>query len=401
MFHLLYYRETGLHHARKLSELEKTRRVYCLQLSAEKTMEEIHHSGVNSLSISQTTHSGRFLLSGDSKGVIAIHNLNSINKEPCKVLAKADRESPSSHNLSVECVEWYPHDNGIFVSSSVDGTVKVWDTNQMQCVETFSFGDMVYNHQMSPVAVKHSLIAVACKNSRVYLADMQSGSATHILKGHRKDVLSLAWSTRNPHLLASGSRDNKVLLWDIRKASGALLALDQHNGKQSSEISRSKTAHNGHINALCFTSNGLHLLSYATDHRLRLWDVTTGVNTLVNYGRIQNSYNKGVEIAVSSTSEELAFLPSASNIKVVEVQTGKHVTVLKGHYHNVNCCSFERDYQEVYSGSNDTYILVWQPEMQQSTSIVYSEKDVSTNSDLRTKFGPMAYQDSWSSDEET
>ena len=399
MFHLLFYRETGLHPPGKLSELEKTRRAYSMQLSSEKTFEEVHFSGVNSVALSQNAF-GRFLLSADSKGAIGIHDLGTIDQAPRKVLAKVDRELASSHKLSVETVSWYPHDTGLFVSSSVDGTVKVWDTNALECVENFTFGDMVYDHQMSPVAVKRSLVAVACKDSRVYLADLQSGSATHILRGHTKDVLSLAWSTRNPFLLATGSRDNKVLLWDIRKASSALFVLDQHNGKESSENLKSQTAHNGHVNSLHFASNGLYLLSYGTDDRLRLWDVTTGKNTLVNYGRICNPCKKGVEIAVSCTSRELVFLPSESDIVVVELHTGKHVTELKGHCHNVNCCSFERDYQELYSGSNDTYLLAWHPEMGRSKTAVDSQGS-SRNSDPRTQVGPVGYQDCWSSDEDS
>ena len=42
------------------------------------------------------------------------------------------------------------------------------------------------------------------------------------------------------------------------------------------------TAHNGHVNALCFTEDGLHLVSFGTDDRLRLWDTMSGRNTLVS-----------------------------------------------------------------------------------------------------------------------
>ena len=43
------------------------------------------------------------------------------------------------------------------------------------------------------------------------------------------------------------------------------------------------TAHNGHVNALSFTEDGLHLVSFGTDDRLRLWDTMSGRNTLVRY----------------------------------------------------------------------------------------------------------------------
>ena len=279
----------------------------------------------------------------------------------------------------------------------MDGSIKVWDTNAMQPVENFLLQDMVYHHQMSPIATAHSLVAAACRDSRVYLADLQSGSATHILQGHEKAVLSLAWSTRDPNMLASGSCDNGVLLWDVRNASGALLRLDQHNGKQTSEFAKHKTAHNGHINALSFTFNGLNLVTYGTDDRLRLWDLATGRNCLVNYGKIANRCNKGVQMAVSNTSKELAFLPTLTNVLAVDIHSGKHVMRLKGAYGSVNCCVYEENNQELYSGSNDTFILAWEPERQ---IVVDTEDSVEEDDDLRTKPGPSVYQDAWSSDED-
>jgi hypothetical protein len=37
----------------------------------------------------------------------------------------------------------------------------------------------------------------------------------------------------NIRLLLSLSADSRVKLWDVRRASGCLLTLDQHNGKKS------------------------------------------------------------------------------------------------------------------------------------------------------------------------
>lgn len=35
----------------------------------------------------------------------------------------------------METVQWYPHDTGIFTSSSFDKTLKIWDTNTLQVSE--------------------------------------------------------------------------------------------------------------------------------------------------------------------------------------------------------------------------------------------------------------------------
>ena len=94
--------------------------------------------------------------------------------------------------------------------------------------------------------------------------------------------MSLAWSPYDEYLLASRSQDNHVVFWDIRKATGSLLDLDQHNGSGKGNVVLSVTAHNGHVNGLCFSLDGLHLLLFGTDNRLRLWDMCTGKNTLVS-----------------------------------------------------------------------------------------------------------------------
>ncbi len=42
------------------------------------------------------------------------------------------RSSRHVHKFSVETVQWYPHDTGMFVSSSFDKTMKVWDTETLK-----------------------------------------------------------------------------------------------------------------------------------------------------------------------------------------------------------------------------------------------------------------------------
>lgn len=123
---------------------------------------------------------------------------------------------------------------------------------------------------------------VGGKECKITLCDVQTGSSTHTLSSHRLPVMSLAWSPKDEYLLASGSHDNRVILWDIRKATGPLVDLDQHNGSAKGNVASMVTAHNGHVNGLCFSSDGLHLLSFGTDNRLRLWDAFSGRNALVS-----------------------------------------------------------------------------------------------------------------------
>ena len=42
------------------------------------------------------------------------------------------RSSRFAHKFSVETVQWFPFDTGMFISSSFDKTMKVWDTETLK-----------------------------------------------------------------------------------------------------------------------------------------------------------------------------------------------------------------------------------------------------------------------------
>ena len=51
----------------------------------------------------------------------------------------------------METVQWYPHDTGMFTSSSFDKTLKVWDTNTLQVSKLKLFQVVLYDEgEFSP-----------------------------------------------------------------------------------------------------------------------------------------------------------------------------------------------------------------------------------------------------------
>ncbi|XP_061674368.1 DNA excision repair protein ERCC-8 isoform X2 [Syngnathoides biaculeatus] len=285
----------------------------------------------------------------------------------------------------------------MFVSSSFDKTMKVWDTETLKPAEVFEFEGNVYSHHLSPIARKHSLIAVGTNNPKIQLCDLKSGSKIHVLQGHRAEVLSVQWSPRYEHVLATASADSKVRVWDVRRASGCLFTLDQHNGDKSKAASEAvNTAHNGRVNGLRFTSDGLYLLTSGTDDRMRLWNSATGENTLVNYGKVSNKSRKRRQFTVSQgCSPEFVFAPCGSSVAVYGLHTGDLVTTLRGHYNQVDCCEFHPDHQELYSAGKDGNILAWVPVLRCPDVEDDSDEDATVKSSVIP-----AFQDAWSSDED-
>lgn len=155
------------------------------------------------------------------------------------------------------------------------------------------------------------------------------------------------------------------------------------------------TAHNGRVNGLCYTHDGLHLLTIGTDDRMRLWNSSTGENTLVNYGKVCNESRKGLKFTVScGCNPEFAFVPYGSTVAVYTVFTGELITMLRGHYSTVYCCVLQPNFQELYSGSKDCNILAWIPSLRESVPDDIPEKS------LPQQHLNPAYEDAWSSSED-
>ncbi|BBM97539.1 DNA excision repair protein ERCC-8 [Marchantia polymorpha subsp. ruderalis] len=334
---------------------------------------------------------------------------------------KVDRRNPRGHKYAVSSVQWYPVDTGLFVTGSFDHHVNVWDTNNLQAELQFDMPGKVHSVSMSQVATSHMLIAVGSEDPMVRLCDIATGACTHTLVGHRDAVLAVQWSISCEWTLYTGSCDGAIRFWDIRRA-GSHKVLDQHNsqmgrrhpvlkstpdrvrpiprdaakesptkllkpasGDKSTKTSSSHgksiakkvatakrlhpgmasvenraTAHYGAVTSLTPTNDGQFLVSAGADSRVKLWDVDSGCNTLVNYENTRMQRSKATQLAVSPDSS-LLFVPTSTVIRVYNLWTGRVLKTLRGHYDTVNCCEFHPYAQEMYSGSNDRKILLWSP----------------------------------------
>ncbi|MFD4509987.1 WD40 repeat domain-containing protein [Streptomyces sp. NPDC058457] len=84
------------------------------------------------------------------------------------------------------------------------------------------------------------------------------------LSGHGRAVNSVAFSP-DGRLLASGSSDRTVVLWDVTEASHPIQAA-------------ALTSHHRAVNAVAFSPDGRLLASGSTDWSVLLWDVTDPAN---------------------------------------------------------------------------------------------------------------------------
>lgn len=228
------------------------------------------------------------------------------------------------HKFAVTSVQWYPVDNGCFISGGHDGVVKIWATESCKTMKEIKCGKHIYAAKMPQTGASHCLISVATDEGDIQLVDIRAGCAVQRLNGHDGAVWSLDWNPTSEHMLCSGGRDHTVRIFDIRQSgdSSCRACLDQYmshgmpeedapylpnqsssssqasssqaqskhwwdlNAQSSSHFIRTRvrskvaSAHNKSVHGVCFSPDGRHLVSSAKGDGLHLWNLTTPAPSL-------------------------------------------------------------------------------------------------------------------------
>ena len=109
------------------------------------------------------------LLTGDINGRIFITTIGDGGQ------ASTEKEPFTSHQGTVEELQWSPNERSVFASAGNDGTVRIWDVRSKS---------------------RKSVLSVPVSST---------------------DVNVLSWSHQNTHLLASGADDGQWAVWDLRQ----------------------------------------------------------------------------------------------------------------------------------------------------------------------------------------
>ncbi|MCP4111117.1 MAG: hypothetical protein GY749_37255 [Desulfobacteraceae bacterium] len=129
--------------------------------------------------------------------------------------------------------------------------------------------------------------------------------------------------------------------------------------------------HKAKIWDVMFTSDGRYLVSASNDKTVRVWDVSTGEVVRILRGQIgEGDEGKIYAAALSSDDRVLAvggFMATFTGnnhedigrIRLINFQTGKLRTLLKGHENVINALAFSPDGNKLISGSGDETARIW------------------------------------------
>jgi len=196
------------------------------------------------------------------------------------------------------------------------------------------------------VGVGAALVLVAWAAGN-FGSDVASGQQVRTLTGHTGSVTSVAFSP-DGRLLASGSWDNTIKLWDVATGSGVLTL-----------------SGTGSVNSVAFSPDGRLLASgscarwdgyFCVEGEIKLWEVATGreVRTLREHAFAVYSvaFSPDGWLLASGSCEQFGPEGCSGVIDLWEVATGNLVgTLIDWRTSDVNSVAFSPDGQLLASGS--------------------------------------------------
>ena len=222
------------------------------------------------------------------------------------------------HSKSSYSVAWNQHDPSLIMSTSADNTAVVIEIsmddiedlsshkNQRigsrrnfrtakkhvdeygtpRCKTVYKHGNPVFGCAWALVASSTKYFATGCQDSVVRIFEYPSTdrSCLYAFSGHNARSFSVAWSPLVPGLLASGSDDKKVLVWEVAIPK-------KSESPKKVNFLRQLVGHKSNIRALSWNHKQRQILiSGSWDATIRIWNVVSASCLQVIYDHVADVY---------------------------------------------------------------------------------------------------------------
>ena len=184
----------------------------------------------------------------------------------------------------------------------------------------------------------HRLLASGSSDYSVALWDLASGHELRRLVGHANWVKCVAFSP-DGKLLASGSNDKSIKLWDV--VTGREL--------------RTFSGHDAPVESIAFSSDGRWLASGSSDNTARVWEVATG-----SFRPFKDHTGWVTSVVFSPDGKWLATGSRDKTIQIWDLNSNRPArNPLRGHGDLIKALAFSPDGQWLASGSFDGTVRIW------------------------------------------
>jgi len=257
-----------------------------------------------------------------------------------------------------------------FVAAGDEATLFVWDPQKCcDVIAKWPLTDKVRGLAFAKIN-GHEYVAVTA-GSTVTFWDIATGKTDASLNlqipAEDKNVrlLSLAASSNND-LLAVGSDDGNVTVWDLKTHEMNFHACS-YGDERTNERSVCTAAGEGNtdIRGIAFTTDGKMLISGSSDQRAWLWDAETGDLLARSPDSNEGGHlNTVAGIAVNPKNGRVATVSWDNTVRIWELikRDGwafNRVSTLAGHSNSVWAAAYSPDGKTLATGSSDKTVILW------------------------------------------
>lgn len=271
--------------------------------------------------------------------------------------AVAVAENEEAKDLALNCVVVDPTDSEFCLTAWEDGSIRRLHWRSQRVVATWTPHTRAVNRLVMSGSDQQQLTTYSCsRDTTIAVLRGETSAPVSILRGHNLSVSAIAVDTTEQQSLCSGGRDTQTIFWDLPTA----------------RIKSKNTMSQNVITCCKWITHERSLVAQGSeDLSVKIWDERSALRAPVQ--RLDGYVYFPLSIDVSSDGLHLltsskGFNGVGGEVRVWDRRMGKQLVALDGHQQDATSCCFLRAQDDSHesmgnlvpvSASKDGTVKVW------------------------------------------